>query len=512
VYGGSPDFYLKQLDWAQQARPADVQAAARRWLSDGVFVLEVQPVPDYQVAQSGADRSKLPATGKPPALELPPLQRATLSNGLKVVLAERHNAPVVQLQLIADAGYAADSQASPGTAKLAMAMLDEGTTRRDALEIAARAESLGATLGVGSSLDVSFIGLNALSARLGDSLELFSDVLLNPSFPEEELGRLKAQTLAVIQQEKVQPGGIATRLFPGLVYGEGHAYSNPFSGNGTEQSVTRLSRGELRTFYETWVRPDNATLLIVGDTTLATVMPLLEKYLGGWRAPQTPAPTKNVASAPAARPQIFLVNRPAAEQSMILAGYAGPSRSDPQYIGLLTLNTVLGGNFVSRLNMNLREEKHWSYGAVSQLLDAEGPGPFLVRAPVQTDKTADAMKEIVRELQEIRAGRPPTEEEIRFARDSLVLTLPGSNETAAEVANSIAEILIYGLPDTYWNDFVRDVNSVTSQQLQSAGAKLIRPEALTWVIVGDLAKIETEVRALGLGEVKVLDPDGKVLR
>jgi len=513
VFGGSPDFYRTRLKWAQDATPKDIQQAAQKWLSDGVFVLDVIPTPEYQVAATGADRSKLPAVGTPPDLKLPPLQRTTLSNGLKVVLAERHNAPVVDFTLIMDAGYAADSLATPGTAKLAINMLDEGTKKRSSLQIAERAELLGARLGAGSSLDTSFISVNAITSKLADSLELFSDVLINPTFPEADFERLKAQSLAAIQQEKTQPQGIAMRLFPVLVYGQGHAYANPFSGNGSEKTVAALTRGDLQKFHDRWLRPDNGTLLVVGDTTLDAVKPLLEKYLASWKAPSEALPKKNLAkvTVPTA-PRVFLVNRTGAEQTLILGGYAGPPRSDPDYVAIETLNTILGGGFVSRLNMNLREDKHWAYGAGSGLSAAEGQGPFFVRAPVQTDKTSESIQEIVKELKGIIAASPPTAAEIKFAQDSLTLQLPGSNETSGEVAGSYADIITYGLKDSYWNDFVGEVKAMSPARLTSAAQKLVRPDALTWVIVGDLSKIEPGIRKLNLGEVKVVDADGNVVR
>jgi zinc protease len=513
VFGGSPDFYRTRLKWAQDATPKDVQAAAQKWLSDGVFVLDVVPTPEYKVASAGADRSKLPAVGTPPDLKLPPLQRTTLSNGLKVVLAERHNAPVVDFTLILDAGYAADSLATPGTAKLAINMLDEGTKKRNSLQIAERAELLGARLGAGSSLDTSFISVNAITSKLADSLELFSDVLINPTFPQVDFDRLKAQSLAAIQQEKTQPQGIAMRLFPALVYGQGHAYANPFSGNGSEKTVAALTRTDLQAFHDRWLRPDNGTLLVVGDTTLDSVKPLLEKYLATWKAPAEALPKKNLAKVNLpTTPRVFLVNRTGAEQTLILGGYAGPPRSDPDYVAIETLNTILGGGFVSRLNMNLREDKHWAYGAGSGLSAAEGQGPFFVRAPVQTDKTSESIQEIVKELKGIIAATPPTATEIKFAQDSLTLQLPGSNETSSEVAGSYADIITYGLKDSYWNDFVGEVKAMTPARLTSAAQKLVLPDALTWVIVGDLSKIEPGVRKLNLGEVKVLDADGNVVR
>jgi zinc protease len=513
VYGGSPDFYRQQLAWTLEATTADIRRATREWLSDGVFVLNVDPVPEYSVAAAGADRSRLPDIGTPPDLTLPPLQRAKLDNGLEIVLAERHTAPIVQMTLLFDAGFAADSLATPGTARLTMAMLAEGTKSCNSLEIAALSESLGAAISAGSNLDTSFVSLNALTDRLPESLELFSDIVINAAFPEAELERLRTRLLAGIQQEKTQPQGIASRLLPRLLYGAGHPYANPFSGNGDEESVRALRTTHLREFQHRFLRPDNAALLIVGDVTLAQIQPLVASHLGGWTAPDATRPTKDLAAVAApSKPRVFLVNRSGAEQSVIMAGYPGPQRSDPEFTALTTLNTILGGNFISRLNMNLREDKGWAYGALSLLMEAAGPGPFIVSSSVQTDKTAESMREILRELRDVTGARPPTAEEVRYARDSLTLTLPGSNETASEVANSYANVLIFGLRDSYWNDFVSEVNALTPAQVQSAATRLVKPDALTWLVVGDLSKIESGIRELNLGEVGVLDAGGQVMR
>ena len=510
VYGGSPDFYKTRLGWLANATPAEVQGAARRWLSDGVFVLNVEPAGSYKTLASTVDRSQVPVPGAPPSLKLPAPSRAKLSNGLEVVVVERHEAPVVDFTLMADAGFAADASAKPGSARLAMLMIQEGTKTRSSLEIADRAESLGATLGVGSTLDRSYLNMNALTARLAESLDLYADVLLNPTFPDKELERLKGTTLATITQEKAQPAAMINRVMPRLIYGEGHAYSNPASGTGTEAAVRSLTGQELADFYRRWVRPDNSVLLVVGDTTLAKVQPMLEQRFGAWRAPAEAAPKKNIGTvALVPRPRVFLINRTGAEQSQIVAATAGPTRADPDHIRFVVLDTILGGNFVSRLNMNLREEKHWSYGAGTRLTDAIGQGMYRAAAGVQTDKTAESMVEIRKELSELLTTRKPTEAEVKFAKDSIAIALPGNNETSDEIADSYGEILTYGLKDSYWNDFVGDVAAVTVNDLNQSAGKLLHPDALTWVVVGDLAKIEAKVRALNFGEVTVIDTDGK---
>ena len=513
VYGGSPDFYKTRLNWISAATPADVQGAARRWLSDGVFVLNVDPVPTFKTVASTVDRSKVPTPGAPPSLTIPSPSRATLSNGLKVVVVERHSAPVVDFTLLADAGFAADAAAKPGTARLTMLMLQEGTKTRDSLQIAERAESLGAPLAVGSTLDRSFLNMNALSGRLPDSLDLYADVLLNPTFPEKELERLRGQTLATIQQEKAQPAAMINRVMPALLFGEGHAYSTPASGTGNEESVKGLTTRELAAFYKRWVRPDTSVLLVVGDTTLQKVQPLLEARFGAWRAPAEAAPKKNLADVPlAAKPRVFLIDRPGAEQSQIVAATVAPPRADPDYIRFVALDTLLGGSFSSRLNMNLREDKHWSYGARTRFTEAIGQGTYRAGAGVQTDKTAESMIEIRKELREVLAGRPPSDAELKFAKDSIAIALPGNNETSDDIANSYGDILTFGLKDSYWNDYVGDVSALTTADVNKSAGRLIHPDAMTWVVVGDLSKIEAKVRALNLGEVTVIGTDGKPAR
>jgi zinc protease len=513
LYGGSPDFYRRALGWLREASPADIEEAARAWLSDGAFVLTIEPFPEYQAGSSGADRSTLPARGAAAPLLLPPLRHVTLSNGLKLAVAERHDTPVVHLHLIIDAGHAADSGAKAGTANLTLAMLHEGTRHRDALQIAARAEELGAVIDTGSTLDSSYISVNAITSKLPESLELFSDMLLNSVFPPNALTRLKLQLIAAIEQQKAQPRGIAGRVFPELLYGADHPYGKPFSGSGSEDSVRAISNQELQSFYRLWIRPDNVTLLVVGDTTLAAIQPLLERYLASWHAPMDPLPVKQLVSvAPQPAPRVFLIDRPGAEQTLLMAAELAPPRADPDDIAYRTVNNLLGGNFVSRLNMNLREDKHWSYGAGSTLIDAKGERPLLVTTTVQTDRSAEAMQEITRELRDISGTRPPREAEIRAAQDALVLALPGNTETAGEISGAYVDILTYGLPDTYLNDFAARVRALTATQVQAAAAHLIQPQSLTWIVVGDLASIEVPIRKLDIGAVQVLDADGQRVR
>jgi zinc protease len=513
VIGGSPDFYQRYLTWIRDATVPELQKVAQQWLADGVFVLQVTPRPSYQIADTGASRAAAPQPGPPPTLQLPTLQRATLSNGLRITFARRDTVPLLNLKLLFNAGYAADRPAQAGLAKLALAMLDEGTRRRSALEIAERAELLGAQLSAASDLDTSYLGLNALTARLEDSLELFADILLEPQFPSAELQRLQAQMLAGIEQEKAQPQALALRLLPQFIYGTEHSYGKPLSGNGYPATVAAITRDDLQQFRDQWLRPDNAQLLVVGNSDLETLVPLLERHLGKWRASAVPQPQK-VLKAPAVKSQaqIYLVDRPQSEQSVIVVGRAGAARGADEYPTLDMLNTVLSGNFVSRLNMNLREDKRWSYGVGSSLVPAQGASPWLIRTAVQADKTAPALQEIQRELQDIATVRPPSAAELQFARDSTILQLPGANETLEELTLSYSDILLHGLSDDYWNTYAARLQRLTTENLKTDAAQWLSAGRFTWVIVGDLQNIEAEIRKLDIGTVRVIDADGKVLR
>ncbi|MDN5939089.1 MAG: insulinase family protein, partial [Salinisphaera sp.] len=371
VFHGDPGYYKKYMQTLREADAQTVRKAAAKWLSDGVYVLEVLPFGEHHTTDTAVDRSTLPAFGDFPDLDLPTLQKVTLDNGLQVWLAERDTAPLVELRMVFDAGYAADPADAPGTASMTLAMMDEGAGARDALEISAAISRLGAQLASSSSLDASVISLSSLSSRLDASMGLYADVILRPTFPEQELQRLKRLRLADIAQEQHSPVSMAMRLLGPLLYGDKHAYSVPLTGSGTAAAVKAMTVDDLQTFHRHWIRPDNATLVVVGDVDMATLKPLLKEHFGGWKAGDAAAPEKSFPEQPKPDHQrVFLVNRPGAIQTTVIAANLAPPKSNPQNIAMTTVNTILGGMFSSRLNMNLREDKHWSYGAGSLLLDA----------------------------------------------------------------------------------------------------------------------------------------------
>ena len=510
VYAGNADHYQVTRQRIATATAADLRSAAARWLNDGDFVVEVHPYPTYDVAANGADRSKLPAAGTPPEARFPAIARATLPNGLKIVLSERHSIPQVNMTLLIDAGYAADQFAAPGTASLTLDMLDEGTTKRTALQISDTLSQLGAVLSTGSQLDVSSVSLSTLKDNLDPALDIFADVILNPFFPQADFQRQQRQRLARIQREKVQPVQMALRVFPQLLYGANHAYGNPLTGSGTAESVTRMTRDDLVRFHRTWFKPNHATLVVVGDISLAEIQPRLARLFNRWQGGDVPQ--KNVSTvADQPRPLVYILDRPGAEQSIIFAGDLAPPKSNPHEYAIEAMTSLLGGQFTSRVNMNLREAKHWSYGAFTLVWDARGQRPFIAYAPVQTDKTKESMIEVDRELRGILGPRPVEADELAKAQANLTLTLPGNWETMDAVQGSLEQLVTYGLDDHYYETYAQRVRALTIPDATTAAQDAIRPDHLVWVIVGDRSKIEAGIRELNFGEVRFLDADGKPL-
>jgi zinc protease len=510
VFAGSASHYKTTLKRVREATRQDLQNAAKKWLSDGVYILEIHPFPEYETVKTDVDRSKLPVPTIKPEVDFPELQHTNLSNGLKIILAERHSVPLIHFDLQLDAGYAADPQNAPGTAKLAMNMLDEGTKKRTSLEISDDLAKLGANLSAGSDLDTSSVVLSALKGNVEPSLEIMADVVLNPSFPSADFERLKKQQLDAITREKSEPSSMALRVLPEFLYGENHAYSKPFTGSGTTEAVSKLTRADAQKFYQTWFKPNNATLIIVGDTTLEEITPQLEKVFKSWA--RGDVPKKNISDVEnRSKTAMYLMDRPGAIQSVIFAGELAPPKSNPDEIAIETMNSILGGTFTSRINMNLREDKHWSYGSRSTLVPARAQRPFIISAPVQTDKTKESVVELEKELRGILGKDPISQQELEKSQKNQTLKLPGSWETLSRVSDSISEIVRFGLPENYFETYPKKVLSLHVPEVEAAAKKVVHPEELVWVIVGDRAKIEPGLRELGFGEIRVIDSQGKVL-
>lgn len=543
VFTGDPGCFRASQELVAKADAGDLRKAASRWLAQGDHTLVVlpgekppvpaeeasrpaagaadaeagktlKPDPKYTVVRSEVDRSKgVPETTSFPDLTFPALQRAKLKNGIGVVLAERHEIPVVQVSLEFAGGYAADTGRRLGTASFTMGMMDEGAAGMDALALADRAQTLGAELGSGASLDGGNVYLSALRDRLEPSLDLLADVVLRPDFADKEIDRVRKAWLAGIAQEKTRPNGVANRLLPPLMYGTGHPYAIPFSGTGDEASIGSLKREDLVAFHADLIRPDNVTIVVVGDTTLKDILPLLEARFGNWKTPRSRLALPDIGRAELpAKPRVFLVDQPGAVQANILVGQVVGSTMDTTALDFDLANGVLGGKFSSRLNMKLREEKQWAYGAYSFTSAARGQRPWIAYAPVQIDKTAEAIVEMRDDIAAFAEGkRPIGADELDKIKINNMLSLPGAYETAGAVMGTIGGIVRYQRPDDYVTTLKARTEAVSVEAARAAAAA-IHPQALTWVVVGDLSKIEKPVRALELGEVVVLDADGHKLR
>jgi zinc protease len=511
VFLGDAGAYKITQARIQAATAEDLREAAHRWLTDGVYVLEVLPFPDYKTAATGVDRSKFPEPGAAPELKLPKLQHAALSNGLKIVLAERHDVPLVDFSLIADAGYAADQLAAPGTASMTTSLLTGGTKTLDALQISDHLELLGAELTAGSNLDSTIVSMSALKSKLDPTLDLFADIVLHPSFPDADFKRQQKLQIAAIQREENTPTTLPLRVLPALLYGAGHPYGNSLTGSGTTESIEKLTREDLVKFHDVWFRPNNSTMVIVGDTTLVEIKPKLEKLFAEWKSAKVP--TKNIAPVQlASKSAIYIIDKPGAQQSVIYGGIIAPPTANPQEVAIIAMNDQLGGTFGSRLNMNLREDKHWSYGVGTRITKARGQRPFRIVAPVQTDKTKESFVELNNELRGILADKPVAAAELAKTQASETLKLPGSRETLDDLETSIDDQVQYNLPDNYYETYGGKVRALTIPDVQAAAKTIVHPDNVIWVIVGDRAKIEPGIRELNLGEVKILSPQGKILQ
>jgi len=510
LYADDPGHFQVSLERINAASSKDLQSIAKQWLTRPYHQLSVLPYPEYSVAGSGADRSKLPAVGVMPDVNFPDIQRGVLDNGIEVVFARRDAVPVVEMQMVFDAGYAADAGGKVGLAGFTANMLTEGTDKLSALEISQRSEELGARIGTGSGLDTTSVSLSALGSNLDPSIALFSDVIRNPAFREDDIALQKKRLLARIRQEKAQPVGLALRTLPPLLYGDDHAYGIPFTGSGTEDSVASISSDDMHAFQQRWLRPDNARLFVVGATSLDELVELLNKHFSDWQAASTGSLDKPIAAVPAlSETSVYLIDRPNSPQSVIMAGQLFPPTGSEDNLQIEAMNEILGGSFTSRINMNLREDKGWAYGAFSFMQNAKGQRPWLIYAPVQTDKTAESIAEIQRELDAYLQQNPATAEELEKVVNNNTNSLPGQYETARAVLGALVNNHVYDRPQDYVETLASSYRALELDAVQAAANRHINDDSLVWVLVGDRAAISAELEALELGSIQYLDEDGQ---
>lgn len=533
----NPGFFEEDLARYRKTTAADVQKAANQYLTDKRYILSV--VPRARTAggdrsgsaqQSGArrqapaaapaapvakeqkktgDLALLPKPKPDPSFSLPPVQRRKLSNGLEVLVVEHHELPIVNMNLVINTGGAADPSGKAGLASLTADMLDEGTATRSALDLSNQLASIGSSVSVFAGWDSTTASLRTLTKHMDNALNLYADVILNPAFPANELDRLRTSRLVSFRQRRDNPQSIASIVYQQVLYGRTHPYGNPLTGN--EESVGGLKGEDVKTFYETYYRPNNAKLIVVGDVKADDVAAKLEKALGKWQGADVPVVNLSDGAVTRDKSQIYIVDRPGSVQSIVMIGQVGVPRTSPDYFPLLVMNRILGGASSARINLNLREDKGYTYGASSGFDFRRGAGPFTASAPVQGFSTKESVVEFLRELRGIRGDIPVRPDELEGAKQSIIRGFPRTFETPAQIADRLETVATYGLTDDYFNSYIANVQRVTLDDVKRVANRYLTPDKMAIVVVGDRQSIEQSLRSLEqIGDtLTFVDLDGK---
>ena len=505
TYTGNPGCYQKNAAYLDAVTPSKMKATFAKWIDDTPYVLTILPTDKYSVSETDLDRSAgIPFPTEEVEFQFPTLQTATLSNGAKVVLAQRKGVPLVEMNFQFNFGYAQENNDELGYTNFMMGMLNEGTKKYSSLEFDEVLDSLGSNLGFGSGLDTSVATLSSLKANLSQTLDLAKEALINPTFPEKEIERIKKETLAGIIQEENRPASIAYRNIGKLLYGDDHPYGKPLTGSGISETISSITRANIMDVHSRAINSAHLTFAVAGDIEMDELVDLLESKFGDWSAnSDSGLKALTTVELPDNR-TIYLIDKPNAQQSYIVAGQLLPPSATDEEIEIDYMNYAIGGSFTARLNMNLREDKSWSYGVRTRLGDAKGQRAMLVTAPVQTDKTSESMAEIVKEYSDYLSTKPITQDELAKGKASKTLRLPGQFETLGALKGGVSGIVTYDRDLDYLDQLPALLDEPSLTQVQAKAQKYIKPNQWTWLIVGDLSKIEEPIRALGLGEVKVI--------
>ena len=469
---GEPDRFQWDLDRYLNATKKDLLAHARSTFTlDRRVILRVVPRGEFSAtADEPLARATPPLPGPEPAFAPPSIQRARLANGLELLVVEKHSLPIVQANLLLKSGWAADPAGKPGTAALTAELLDEGTKKMSALEIAELAKSIGAALRTGSEFDGSSVALNIIKKNLPQGMELMRSVVLEPTFPADELERQRLIYLGRISQEEKQPFASALKTFQRELYGPDHPYAQPFTGTGVESSIRSITREDLLAYYRANYYPNAASLIMVGDITLSEARAIAEETFGEWKqgdVAEHEIPTPH----PFQSTKIVIVDKPGAPQSTITAGHLGLRRKDPTFDSFEVMNNALAGQFISRLNMNLREDKGYSYGSFGFAMSTRGVGLYSVFAPVQTQSTKESIVEIVKELRDVIGKRPLTDEEVAISKSNLIQGYPQKFTSVGGIAGEIESIVMYGLPDDELSAYPQKISAIDGASATRAAAK-----------------------------------------
>ena len=539
VVYGDPLAYKAELKKVYAVTPADVKRVAAKYLTANRVRLDVNPgaptprpaeppvdraaqapiaSPPAVAVKDDFDRNAMPKPGPTPAFTPPKVVRRKLSNGLDVLIAERHNLPILTVELVVKGGETLTPPGKEGLASLTAGLLTEGTAARDALGLASASNEIGASINSGADLEGMSVTMSGLSENAPKALELFTDVLLHPSFPAKELERLRVQRLGALLRMADNPQMVAGVVFPRVLYGATHPYGRPQMG--TPKSVKGLTRDDVVAFHKRLFVPNNAALIVAGDTTPEAIVPVLEAALKDWTSGDS-VPTALPEPPKAEGVSVYLVDKPDAAQSVIAVGHVGVPRKTPDYFALQVMNSILGGSFTSRINMNLREKKGYTYGARSSFAFRQGPGPFEAGAPVKTEVTKESVVELIRELEEIAGPKGATEEEVRAQKDRVIKAFPARFESIGGggggprgggpggLTSALAELVLYNLPDDYFTHYRAKVEAITKADVDRVARTYLDPKHLAILIVGDRAKVGPAMQSLPYARViNVLTPQG----
>jgi predicted Zn-dependent peptidase len=449
----------------------------------------------------------MPPIGQIADLDFPDVQRARLANGVEVVYARRAAIPATLVAADFDAGIAADPEGQFGVQRLMLSLLTAGAGGRDAMQIAEEEERLGANVGASGTLDRSSVTLQALSANLGRSLDLFADVVMRPDFVESEVSRLRYQQLAAVDAESTQPNGLAQRTLPPIIYGPDHPYGRPPSGLGSEASVSGIDRATLQAFHQAWIRPETMRLFVVSDRPLSEITRALNARFGAWRGAADVAVGRKdfSTSIPAPQPRIVLVDRPQSPQSVIYAGAVMPVAGSGDTLALNAANEVLGNNFLSRINTEIRERRGWSYGVFGVVQLREQQVPYVIQAPVQADRTGDSIRELTAQFNAFNGANGVSETEHERTINGNIRQLPGAYETASSILGALRSDDLYDRPDNYWESVASRYRAMSAQDMNAAARGAVDVSRFVWVVVGDAAVVRPQLENLGLA-VEVVQP------
>jgi zinc protease len=523
-YLGKPNNFQAELDRYATVTPADISRVASTYLTSNRLVMSYVPRQgEAQRGARGADKptsvktdkkddtliaeqtAKLPKPGPNPKLVLPAIEKTKLSNGLEVWMVEQKELPIVALNLVLKSGQGNEPDDRTGLANAVATLLDDGTKTRTAVDITNQLQALGIQgIGANSGWDSTNVSMQTLTRNLDPALDIYADVVMNPSFPATEIESLRGRQLIGLRQQRANANIVGNIVYNKVLYGD-----HPYGRDSSEASIKAITRDDIVKFYESNYRPNNGVLIVVGDFNKAALKSKLEKSFGGWTA--TTVANRDLPSPKGLeKTGIYLVDRPNSAQSVVSIGQVGIDRSNPDYFPVVVMNSILGGGITSRISMNLREDKGYTYGANSGFVYRRGPGPFRAGGDIQTAVTKEAIVEFMKELNGIRGGIPVTQKELDYNKQSLIRRYPAGFETVGAISNQLSNLVVYGLPDNYFNDYISKVNSVSLDDVNRVAKQYLDPSKMAIVIVGDRKAIEPGLKELGY-PITILDNEGKVI-